>query len=205
MSFRLSLGVLVLALCLFSCQEENIDELTQEVLPQEPIEVETQNRLLTYRLQETEVNYENGYGVVLRGPLSGSTLYAIGSDTFNCVSTVEANSVGLSIQGSFTDFFVSFYQFENGNAFATTAILSTVVEGDTITAYGADFIDPSCRGDVEFLVNIEEETDEFIRGTFETEFFQLIVDSTETTINCENWKSLGILNAEFAVPLGSCN
>ncbi|MEM1120164.1 MAG: hypothetical protein AAGJ18_06925, partial [Bacteroidota bacterium] len=160
--------------------------------------------LLTYRIQQTETSYESGYGIVLENPL-GSTLYAIASDTFNCTANVGPGQFGLSITGEFSDFFVSFYVYNGGEIVPNTATLSTIVNGDTITAFGNTLVSPECREVVPFIVNIEEQTDTYIKGTYETEFFQLIPDSNTTTVNCENWESLGILSAEFAVPIGTCN
>lgn len=192
---------------IFACQEDNFDEFTEEALPYEPTEVELSEPLLSYRIQQTEIEFPEGFGVKITNDTTKLSLYAIAADTFQCQADVLGNSLSLSTSGEIGDFFIAFFKFEDGEPFTYNAIVTTVIDNERITVFGSDFINPDCAGDTPFLVNIEEETKDFIRGTYEAEFFKLVPpqDSTADIQGCEIWESVGILNAEFAVPLGTCD
>jgi len=201
------LFVLLILTTLFACQEDNFDEFKEEALPFEPIEVTIDDVPLTYRLADGgEVAYDEGFGVALKSLDGNTNLYTIASGDITCVGDVDSSSVGLSIEGSGIEFLISWFEFDDGgSSFGYFSAVKTVIDGDTLTVYGpGTLVRPECAAEP-LIVNIEEETDEYIRGAYEGEFFDLVIDSTSTgEITCENFRSVGIINAEFFVPLTGC-
>jgi len=191
--------------CFQACKEANFDELETEVLPVEPVEVTEDEIGLTYRISnEEEVVYDDGFGVALHDTLGGS-LYAIASGDFTCSSEVENDVIRFQIGGEINDFLIIWLETPDGDVFSFQATVKTVINGDTIEVVGSGNLLPfGCVEENPLIVNIEEETEEFIKGTYEGEFFEFVFDSTATELTCDNWQSVGILNADFFVPLGEC-
>ena len=72
--------------------------------------------------------------------------------------------------------------------------------------YGGFPFTPKCSNNFPITLNIEEETADFISGTFEAEFFQSVADTliAPAPDNCDDWESVGRMRAAFAIPLNNC-
>ena len=208
MNFRLFF--LAITLLVVACQADNFDEITEVALPYEPIILEEGSQI-TYRLKQKGTNFNRGYGVVIED--FGIEDYYLSSDTITLCETETTifpeggGTSSTNIIASFSNFYITFSIDEPGNVFPGTAYIVEVLgENDILTYYGGFPFVPKCSEDYSTIVNIEEKTDEFIRGTYEAEFFQSVVDSLIAPYpdNCNDWESVGLMQAAFTIPLNTC-
>lgn len=200
--FFLSIIFLVVA-----CQPDNFDEITTETLPFEPIVLEEGSKI-KYRFKEKETVHEQGYGVVVNS--FDTKDYYLSSDTIT-LCEVNQSEGGLgdtsNVIGRFSEFYITFSTDENGEVYAPSGyIVETLGDNNRVNYYGGFPFTPECSTNTPITLNIEEKTDDFISGTFEAEFFQSVVDSLIPPVpdNCDDWESVGVMKAAFAVPLTVC-
>ena len=200
--FFLSIIFIVVA-----CQPDNFDEITTETLPFEPIVLEEGSKI-KYRFKEKETVHEQGYGVV--ADFFDHDYYYLSSDTITlCEVSYNVDGSGglLNVISRFADFYITFSTDENGEVYGPSGcIVETLGENDRVNYYGGFPFTPKCSNNTPITLNIEEKTDEFISGTFEAEFFRSIADSLipPAPDNCDDWESVGVMRAAFAVPLTIC-
>ncbi|MEM1121509.1 MAG: hypothetical protein AAGJ18_13755 [Bacteroidota bacterium] len=202
---------LFFAFCLFiiACQPDNFDEIIEEPLPYEPVVLEEGNQI-SFRFKGRNTNYPQGYGVVVES--SSSKRYYLSSDTVLVCETSIVDTDSSSIESSnvivrFNDFFINFTEDINGEIrTASGTIIQTSDQNERTTFIGGWPFVPKCSSDYPTVLTIEEKTSEMIKGTFEAEFFQSVVDSLipPAPDNCADWESVGIMRAAFAIPLTVC-
>ena len=136
--------------------------------------------------------------------------YYLSSDTITVCEITESDdglSRSLTVISRFSDFSVSFSVDNSGNIFGASGhILANFGTDDAVNYHGGFPFSPKCVDNSPVTLRIEELTDNFIRGTFEAEFFQSVVDSLipPAPDNCADWESVGFMRAAFDVPLTIC-
>ena len=205
MSFRLIFLFIIVSIA--ACTSDNFDLITEEPLDFEPVELKKGNQI-TYIFQNQEKSYGNGYGVFAN--IGDFESYYLSSDTITlCEITISPNGqrTTLNVINRFSDFAVSFDIDPDGNIIGATGHIYKVFgEDDTKTYHGGFPFTPKCSTNFPITLQIEDKTDNFIRGTFEAEFFQSVVDSLIPPVpdNCDDWESVGVMRAAFALPLTKC-
>ncbi len=190
-----------------ACEPDNFDEITTETLPFEPIVLEEGSKI-KYRFKEKETVHEQGYGVVAN--FFDTKDYYLSSDTITlCEISYREDGLNgtLNVISRFADFYITFSIDENGNVFAPSGyIVEKLGENERVNYYGGFPFTPKCSNNTPVTLNIEEKTDEFISGTFEAEFFKSVDDALipPAPDNCDDWESVGVMKAAFAVPLTAC-
>ncbi|MEM6634151.1 MAG: hypothetical protein AAF694_31025 [Bacteroidota bacterium] len=176
-----------------SCKEESILEEVEKELPHEP-EVIVIDDVLNYRLAETPIYNDEGYGVVQRD--STFDIYAVSSDPITC----RQNGVTSVTLFSDSAFVVTFVEFEDS---FTAASASFVIDDQFILLFAENQTDP-CEFQLPTL-DISYVDDKRIEGSMRGRAFQIsgIVDSG--SVDCSQYKDLGILEADFSVSLQECN
>jgi len=201
---------LILLLCMFAiiaCQEDNFDEFTTEPIFLEPIELKRDDQII-FRIGESEKNLERGYGVVV--DFFSSDTYFLSSDTITlCDTNFDPNGLDgtLNVIVQFSDFYVSYNTDQAGDVVNPTGAVVQVAENnEKVNYYGGFPFTPKCSTRFPTTLTIIEQTDDFVRGTFEAEFFQSIADSLIAPVpdNCDDWESVGIMQAAFNIPISIC-
>lgn len=204
MSIRLLF--LLCAISILACQSDNFDEIETEVIPFEPLVLKKGNQV-SYSFQGEKKDYERGYGVVVDH--RDYKDYFLSSDTIPlCEVTYSEDGLSnmINVISSFSDFAVSFSTDSRGIVYGATghAILKKG-ENEKVTVHGGFHFSSECGNNSPVILQIEQETDKFIRGHFEAEFFQSIAGLIPPAPdNCSDWISVGILRAAFDIPLTIC-
>ena len=182
-----------------SCITENIDELIEEELPFEPTEINTDNGIIEYRFQDgTELLTEGS----AKKSNNGTYYIFSTSATVNCSD--NSSSISYSRQRPGDLFTITFNPDTNAIFYdLPRANIDAVINGDSMSVFNASNFFLECS-DFKLVIEIQEETEDFIKGTFTDEFFTFDLPFVEPFRDCSNFRSVGILTASFAVPLEKC-
>ena len=177
----------------FGCKEESILQEVEKELPHEP-EVIVLDDVLNYRLASAPVYGDQGFGVVDRD--SNIAIYYISSDSIIC--RPEGGAQGTIFSDS--AFAATFVEFDG--EFLTAAAFF-FYNGEFIQLYQED-----SEGPCDFQlpqITVDYVDEERIEGTLRGLAYQIsgIVDSG--SVECDQYKNLGILEADFSVSLEECN
>lgn len=195
--YLLFMTVALLALGFFACEQENFDETMEEVLPTDTTKVITDKGSLQYNLQGVQFRYENGFGRKDSSGRSESDFYIVSSSPVYC-----SVSGGYHINERY-DFLIMFHKkIGSSNDFPLVwGILRRVINGDTVIIESAfSSTNPGCSRSGA-TIQITKETDDYIEGMIEAEFFYVETRSAQT---CAERRSAGVLKADFAVRLEKC-
>lgn len=190
MKFRYLLFITVafFGLGFFACEPENYDETIEEVLPTDTTKIITDKGTLLYRLQGRQNNFSNGFAKVVED----AQFYLVSSDSIECRAD---GSYSTRNKG----FIISFFKLGENDFGVGQGFLIQDTNGVRSTVFSGSFV-RNCAT-VQPIVTIRKETDNFLEGTYQAEFFELIGQDPN---DCASWRSVGVLTAEFAVPLEVC-
>ena len=197
--------LLLLVFCFFpSCVDENIDDILEEEFPFAPEEIIIENGYIQYRFQDSIEIFTEGVG-----KKSDNGQYHIVSNE----TTINCSNNGLSLEYSAVDpskvFWIS-YSLDSTSFFVRKPIaaIGAIINGDTLAVTNQNH--PPFQGSCSSFTPVFEiinESEEFIEGRYQDEFFAFYPDSIvdgSTFRDCINLRSVGILTAYFAVPLEPC-
>jgi len=197
---------LLCTITILACQSDNFDDIETEPLAFEPLVLKKGNQV-SYSFQGEEKDYERGYGVVVDSGIFRD--YFLSSDTITLceINSSENNLTDtVNVITSFSNFAIIFSVDNNEKISGATghAVLKNG-ENENVNVHGGFHFSSKCGNNSPVILRIEEETDKFIRGHFEAEFFQSIVGLIPPAPdNCSDWISVGILRAAFDIPLTIC-
>ena len=193
MSFRYLILVLIaiIGLGFFACEPENFDEIIEEVLPTDTTKVVSDKGTLQYLLQGVQNSYNNGFARLIADDL----FYIIASDSIRCTADGTYSTAAQQDTG----FVITFSKTLQTDFVLKQGILRRVIGNDTLVLYSGDFL-RNCNA-APPVVTILRETDNFLEGKYEANFFELIGQNLN---DCASWRSVGVLTAEFAVPIEIC-
>ena len=174
-----------------SCDPENLDELTETEDPYEPTEVTLDGNYIQYTIDGVTTMLDRGFCLV------NNHNYHIASDTVTCKE--EGLSLTIKSEGELS---LNFRLDPNGptNLYAS---FRRVVNSDTIDLNHYFWIPLNCEGVALPDIQITFESDNFIEGYFEAEFFEIVPDGPGA-ITCEELHSGGIIRIDFALPKNEC-
>lgn len=122
--------------------------------------------------------------------------YIVASDSIQCTADGTYSTAAQRDTG----FVITFFKTPQNDFVSRTGVLRRVINGDTLVVYSGDFL-RNCNT-APPVVTILRETDYYLEGKYEANFFELIGQNPN---DCASWRSVGVLTAEFAVPLEICN
>lgn len=184
--------VFAISLVLLSCNREDVFAVTEIPLPQDSVVVTIADRQITYDLVGRSAISESGLGYRI-----GANGLAVVSDSLDCDGQ---GGFGYKF-GDISSFLVAWANIDGDAPFPYFALNAYVENGDTAIAEWDLFLEGCSQAPPQ--LTIIEQTDSTVRGRFEAEFFRLSVVDTFYN-DCRDWRSVGILGAEFSVPIIDC-
>jgi hypothetical protein len=193
---------------LFACQKDNYDEVAEETLPHDPTEVLQHEIGITYRLNGKQVVYDKGFSMVTQDSNNLDLVHylLVGGNLINCRIDPEGNVpvFTTTIDDIFIDFTIN---TSTGALTSNFEFVKTELNGDSVFVQGPSSFNLHCGGNIPLDIHIEEENEDFIKGTYEGEFFYLPDYSYDKKVDCEGGdiESVGTLKGAFYLPrLGRC-
>lgn len=179
--------VFIASLFLYSCSGDNIDLITEEALPQEPVVTEIENSILLGR--------SNAPTVLTPGDayISGQ-FYLIASD-----GVIVECPGGLSTTWNGVDDFFHMTVVEDSGEFYIINTFYTI-EVDGLTTTVRNVIPVDCGSANQGSISITVENDR-LKGTFSDEFYRINPQWSGPQDDCEAWISVGTIDASFDVPV----
>lgn len=191
-SFNFSL-IFFLGLSLFvACTPDNFDEIAENELPFTPTEIEETGSKFSYKLQGVTKNYTNGFGKKVT-----DSFYAISSDSIFCGDTYGS----IRTKAQELGFLITYFELIPGTYIQADAVLSRIINGDTLVGFSGILVQ-NCSAPP--VITISNQTPTSLTGTYEGEFFTPPLGGQDPN-DCNNWTSIGILTADFTVPVENCN
>lgn len=182
---------ILIGLIATACTPQNFDVTEEEANPYEPVRVTLDQGKLRYNLQGRQFNYQNGFGT-----FDGKNkFYVIASDSIFC----EPNGGYRTKAQQDTGFVVSF--IDDGISITIPqAVLRRRINGEIVGLYSFSLVRNCTTNPGTVTLTRKDSTG--IAGSYVGEFFELIPGQDPNA--CSAWKSVGVLRAEFDVPLKTC-
>lgn len=181
-----------LSFLLVSCEQDEISPNTNSLAAEE---LGTVN----YRLGSQPVVLNEGFAYQPEGPNSKSFVLTAETAGIEC-------GPGSINWGRIDSYLLSWLEFPDGRLYPWIGTVNLVGNGDTTQAFFKGSLWDCSSEEPE--VTITELSDSTLRGTFKAEFYRLgtsHLDSDSTYNTCEFFESVGVLEAEFNVPIvGPC-
>ena len=195
---------LLAMLLMVGCQEEAVFEEIEEELPFQPEVVEVEDNYLDYRLAETPLYDDEGYGVVFTDSATDTRIYVVASGEVICEGNGTAS---YSIAGDPEPFFITFFGTEERGYTAVNSQFHLSVEGQRNIAflYGKDTTDPCDPASA--AVSIDRVSEDRIEGSVTGTAYSWspIIEPEEGQEFCEILESMGPFTANFAISLKPCS
>lgn len=192
--YEIALSLLFISIFLCSCERENFSEVVDIPLPEEPVLVEYEGGFL-YAGPSGNERFSRGNARVT-GDNGQARTFAISSDSLVCNPGGGISIEPLDNGDNFL--WLEFYSFEE-EYYSFNAIMSAEVDGQLRVLYAIP-VGANCERTVEIDLNITELTDEYVSGTFTSDFYAFPNGPLNDTLPCLGFEPVGAFTAEFSLP-----